>query len=60
MVLLKENVSQLIGGDARVEVYKVTGRAVKKAALGLKPGKNAVSGGFTSDAILNAPDIYRI
>ena len=39
------------------EVAKVTGKKVKEAACLLKPRKSDVSGGFTSDAILNAPDI---
>ena len=36
---------------------KLTGAAVKKAASKLKPRKSDISGGFTSDAILHAPDI---
>ena len=39
------------------EVAKITGSKVKEAACLLKPQKGDVSGGFTSDAILNAPDI---
>ena len=39
------------------EVAKVTGSVVKEAALSMKPAKGDVTGGFTSDAILHAPDI---
>ena len=39
------------------EVTKITGSVVKEAACRLKPGKGDVSEGYTSDAILNAPDI---
>ena len=40
-----------------LEVGKLTGQAVKKAAALLEQQKTDVSGGFTSDALLNAPDI---
>ena len=40
-----------------VEVNKFTGDVVKEAARLMKAGKADVSGGFTSDAILNGPDI---
>ena len=36
---------------------KVTGSVVKEAALSMKPAKGDVTGGFTSDVILHAPDI---
>ena len=36
---------------------KITGTKVKEAACQMKPKKGDISGGFTSDAILNAPDI---
>ena len=39
------------------EVNKITGKSVKEAALLMKVGKADVSGGFSSDAILNGPDI---
>ena len=52
---------QLLQGDiseyCNEHVDKITGPAVKKAACNLKPGKSDVSESFTSDAILNAPDI---
>ena len=51
----------LLGGlhvrnDAVMEVNKVTGRKVKEAACKMKPGKNDVSGGYSSDALLHGPD----
>ena len=57
METLKEKVKKAVGDSSVEEVAKVTGSVVKKAALSLKPGKSDVSGGYTSDAILNAPDI---
>ena len=57
MQLLRQKVTRLINGNEVAEVAKVTGQAVKEAALRMKPGKSDVSGGFTSDAILHAPDI---
>ena len=39
------------------EVAKVTGAVVKEAAGLMKSGKSDVSEGFTSDAMLNAPDL---
>ena len=39
------------------EVAKVSGQVVKEAAFSMKPGKGDVSCGFSSDGILNAPDI---
>ena len=43
--------------DNESEVVKITGKVVKAAACKLKPGKGDVTEGYTSDAILNAPDI---
>ena len=39
------------------EVMKITGEKVKEAAGLLKSGKSDVSEGFSSDALLNGPDI---
>ena len=54
---LKEKVKHLIGVESVQEVARVTGSVVKEAAVGLKPDKGDVTGGFCSNAILNAPDI---
>ena len=50
-------VSGLIQGDSAAEVDKVTGSKVKEAVGLLKPRKGDVSGGFSSDALINAPDL---
>ena len=57
MEVLRQEVQSLIGPDSVEHVAKVTGEAVKKAALLLSPGKSDVSGGFASDALLHAPDL---
>ena len=54
---LREQLNNLIGPQSIGEVAKLTGQAVKEAAGLLKPKKTDISGGFTSDALLNAPDI---
>ena len=43
--------------NATKEVYKISGDVVKKAACYMKPMKGDVSESFTSDAILNAPNL---
>jgi hypothetical protein len=40
------------------EVKKVTGLAVKVAAMGLKKGRHDVSGSYGTDAIKSAPDAF--
>ena len=56
---LKYEINENIKNDetAMREVFKISGDVVKKAACKMKPGKGDVSEGYTSDAILNAPDI---
>ena len=54
---IKFKLAQLVTGESVVEVMKITGETVRKAASLLKGGKYDVSGGFTSDAIQNAPEI---
>ena len=39
------------------EVMKIRGESVKEAAGLMKCGKGDVSGGYSSDAILNGPDV---
>ena len=46
----------IIDNTAANEIGKITGKVVKDAACRMKPGKNDVSGGYSSDAILNGPD----
>ena len=56
---LKEQISENVcGEESLLEVCKITGEIVKQAACKMKPGKGDVSGGYSSDAILNAPDIF--
>jgi hypothetical protein len=43
--------------DSVHEVMRVTGMKVKQAALQMKSDKSDVTGAFTTDAIINAPDI---
>ena len=52
--ILKANISE----NSVSEADKVTGHAVKQAACRMKPGKSDISGSYTSEAILNAPDIF--
>ena len=54
---IKSKVSDMIRAESMVEVNKITGAVVKEAASLMKAGKSDVSEGFTSDAILNAPDL---
>lgn len=53
---LNSKISSLIKEDSVEEVKKITSGVMKKTTLLMKSGKGDVSGGFTSDAILNAPD----
>ena len=57
MVELMESVQSMIKASSMEEVKKVTGAKVKEAVSKMRPLKADVSGGFTSDALLNAPDI---
>ena len=57
MAVLLEKVERLITPNSVMEVNKITASKVKEAACLMKPSKADISGGFTSDALLNAPDI---
>ena len=57
MAELKQQIQGLIGQESLCEVLKLTGKSVKQAAVLLRPKKSDISGGFTSDALLNSPDI---
>ena len=54
---IKERLVELIRQDSMHEVMKITGERVKEAAGLMKCGKGDVSEGYSSDAILNGPDI---
>ena len=47
----------LISQDSMNEVMKIRGESVKEAAGLMKCGKGDVSGGYSSDAIFNGPDV---
>ena len=59
MEALKGQINDMIDESetSEYEIGKVTGSIVKDAACKMKAGKGDVSEGYTSDAILNAPDI---
>ena len=57
MATLLVQVNKLVNQNSIQEVLKVTGSKVKEAACLLKSKKGDISGGFTTDALLNAPDI---
>ena len=54
---LQNRVAELIRVDSMEEICKVTGSKVKEAVSMMKPCKGDVSEGYTSDALLNGPDI---
>ena len=56
MTEIKRKLQGLIGHDSVTEVNKVTGDVLKEACCRMKPGKMDVSGSYTSDVFLNAPD----
>ena len=58
MTKLQERMCGLVQTeDSTNEANKVTAEMVKQAAVTLKPHKMDVSQGFTSDALLHAPDL---
>ena len=57
ILVIKEKMGKLINTKSVEEVMKITGEKVKEAARLMKSGKADVSGGYSSDAILNGPDI---
>ena len=54
---LMVKVSLLIGAESVDEVRKVTGAKVKEAVSHLKSQKSDITGGFTSECLIHAPDI---
>ena len=55
---LKGQLNSEIEAGSSHEADRITGQAVKEAATRMKPDKSDVSGSFTSNAILNAPDSF--
>ena len=58
MRVIKDELFAKITQDSISEVNKVTWEVVKAAAATMKPGKADVSESYTSDCILNAPDVF--
>ena len=56
MTEIKEKLKHMIDEESLGEVDRITGSVVKQAACQMKPNKGDVSGGYTSDTLLNAPD----
>ena len=57
MKVLQEKINKLITPESIQEVAMVTGNVVKEAVCTMKSRKSDVSCTFTSDSLLNAPDI---
>ena len=57
MVGVKKTINEMISNESAEQCEKVTGAVVKKACLRMKPGKSDVTGSYTSDIFLHAPDI---
>ena len=55
---LKDIIENEISEESLADIDRVSGPAVKQAACRMKPSKPDISGSYTSDAILNAPDIF--
>ena len=58
MESLGQRIRSLISNSCMDDVNLVTGPTVKEAAERMKAGKGDVTGSYTSDTILNAPDIF--
>ena len=58
MMEIKAKLAEMISIGSVDEIMKITGEKVKEAAGLMKAGKADVTGGFTSDAILNAPELF--
>ena len=56
MTAIKEKLATLIDETSIAEVNKATGKLVKEACTRMKPHKMDVSGGYSSDCLLHAPD----
>ena len=60
MEVIKENIMNIISNDqniARYESLRINSAVVKEACRMMKSGKSDVTGSYTSDVFLNAPDI---
>ena len=57
VTIIKDRIKNMINEGSIMEVAKITGENVKEAVGLMKRGKTDVTGGYSSDAILNGPDI---
>ena len=57
MTKIKERLEELISSNSIHDVEKVTGAVVKLACSRMKPGKMDVSESYSSDVLLNGPDV---
>ena len=53
---IKNTINNLIGPGCMAEVDRVTGSVLKEACARMKPGKSDVTGSYSSDILLHAPD----
>ena len=58
MIGIKNEIQNCIKQSSILEAEKITGALVKEAACSMKSGKADVSDSYSSDALLNAPDIF--
>ena len=56
MVGIKNTIHEMINNESVEQCERVTGAVVKKACVRMKPGKSDVTGSYTRDIFLNAPD----
>ena len=57
MAIIKNRLQELINESSHREIMKITGNVVKQACARMKPGKMDVTGSYSSDVFLNAPDL---
>ena len=55
---LKDSLTEEINYESLKEVFRINGNTVKNAACKMKHGKTDVTGSYSSDSILNSPDIF--
>ena len=54
---LKSRIKNMISAESMHDVNKVKSDVVKKVVLSMKARESDITGGYTSDALLNSPDI---
>ena len=57
MATIKIKLQGLLSENTFREVEKITGKLVKQACLRMKPSKLDVTGSYSSDVLLHAPDV---